>query len=282
MAEKPFAFVLMPFETSFDDIYSVGIKPAAEAAGYVAQRVDEQIFTETILSRIYRQIETADIIIADMSGRNANVFYEVGYAHAKNKLCTLLTQKADDIPFDLRHHRHLVYGDSIKTLNALLRADLEHHKTEIEARLRGIFEVNVKPLSGQLIKTAWSATADINIDIDLQFTSAGKSPEIEAIYLHTGPKWKYLQDGNSCASQKSAIADYSEMHFIRSPVTRLSSGAWAPLKLNGSKILATSFGGKELKDSYKLAGRTLLEIVTSSGNFRKELNFEVEVDELPF
>src|SRR3954452_23592229 len=64
------------------------------------------------LERIYRQIELADIIIADMSGKNPNVFYEVGYAHAKQKLCILLTANADDIPFDLKHQRHIVYGES--------------------------------------------------------------------------------------------------------------------------------------------------------------------------
>ena len=50
-----------------------------------AERVDEQIYKEGILERIYRQIESADIIIADMSGQNPNVFYEVGYAHAKTR-----------------------------------------------------------------------------------------------------------------------------------------------------------------------------------------------------
>ena|SRR5215472_7097908 len=64
--------------------------------------VDEQIFHgQGILERIYGQIEATDFIIADMSGQNPNVFYEVGYAHAQNKLCILLTRNASDIPFDL-------------------------------------------------------------------------------------------------------------------------------------------------------------------------------------
>src|ERR687890_515122 len=93
---KSFVFVLMPFEASFTDIYKVGIKPACEAAGAYCERVDEQIFSESILERIYNQISKADLIVSDMSGRNPNVFYETGYAHALNKQVILLTKDADD------------------------------------------------------------------------------------------------------------------------------------------------------------------------------------------
>ena len=104
MPTKPFAFVLMPFDDAFDDIYKLGIQATATECGVVAERVDEQTFSETILERIYRQIENADFIIADMTRRNPNVFYEVGYAHARGKLCTLLTQSVDDIPFRSEEH----------------------------------------------------------------------------------------------------------------------------------------------------------------------------------
>ena len=73
-APKTFAFVLMPFDSTFDDIYRFGIKETASSLGIVAERVNEQIYQEGILERIYRQIETADIVIADMTGKNPNVF----------------------------------------------------------------------------------------------------------------------------------------------------------------------------------------------------------------
>lgn len=111
-APKPFIFVLMPFNEDFDDIYKLGIKEAAKEVGAYAERVDEQIFTEGILERIFNQISKADVIVADMTGRNPNVFYEVGYAHALGKIVLLLTQKVDDIPFDLKHKQHIVYGNS--------------------------------------------------------------------------------------------------------------------------------------------------------------------------
>src|SRR3954462_1312700 len=117
---KAFAFVLMPFDESFRDVYDLGIKSACKDAGAYCERVDEQIFVESILDRVYNQIAKADIVIAEMTGRNPNVFYEVGYAHALNKQVILLTQKSDDIPFDLKHYPHIVYKKSITRLREQL------------------------------------------------------------------------------------------------------------------------------------------------------------------
>lgn len=122
---RPFVFVLMPFDKAFDDVYKLGIKGAAEQAGAYAERVDEQIFTEGILDRVFNQINKADVIVADMTGRNPNVFYEVGYAHALGRTVLLLTKKVEDIPFDLQHRPHIVYGDSITKLKDELAARIE-------------------------------------------------------------------------------------------------------------------------------------------------------------
>jgi len=113
---KPFIFVLIPFDAKFSDIYKFGIKGAADDVGAYAERLDEQIFVEGMLDRIFNQISRADVIVADMTARNPNVFYEVGYAHALGKVTLLLTQNADDIPFDLKHRQHTVYGGSIDVL----------------------------------------------------------------------------------------------------------------------------------------------------------------------
>jgi len=110
----------MPFDSAFDDVYHLGIKQSCEEAGAYCERVDEQIFHERILDRIYNQIAKADCIIADMTGRNPNVFYEVGYAHALGKPTILLTQHADDIPFDLKHFPHIVYQSRIVELKEQL------------------------------------------------------------------------------------------------------------------------------------------------------------------
>jgi hypothetical protein len=117
---KTFVFVLMPFHESFSDIFEAGIRPACKDAGAYCERVDEQMFDESILDRVYNQIAKADIIIAEMTGRNPNVFYEAGYAHGLNKRVIFLTQNSDDIPFDLKHYPHIVYGGKIAALKSQL------------------------------------------------------------------------------------------------------------------------------------------------------------------
>ena len=119
---KPFVFVLMPFSGQFTDIYYDGIKPACDQAGAYCERSDTQNFNESILQHIYDQISKADIIVADMTGQNPNVFYETGYAHALNKSVILLANNAEDIPFDLKHYNHIIYGGTIATLKSELEA----------------------------------------------------------------------------------------------------------------------------------------------------------------
>jgi len=133
-APKPFVFVLMPFSKDFDDVYKVAIKPACERAGAYCERVDEQHFDGSMLQRIYNQIAKADFVIADMSGKNPNVFYEVGYSHAIDKRVILVTNSSSDIPFDLKHHPHIVY------------ASLSQLSDELEARSRWAVD-NPKELS---------------------------------------------------------------------------------------------------------------------------------------
>jgi hypothetical protein len=129
-SQRPFVFVLMPFSSEFDSVYRYGIKAAAADVGVDCQRVDEQIFAEGILVRVYTEIARADVVVADMTGCNPNVFYEVGYAHALNKPVILVTRDATHIPFDLKHTQHIVYGKSPARLRKQLAASLDYHLTQ--------------------------------------------------------------------------------------------------------------------------------------------------------
>lgn len=113
-------FVVMPFADEFKDRYELAIKQACLAAGATCARVDEQLFLENILERIYDQIRNADVVVAEMTGRSQNVFYEVGYAHGVGTPVILVTSDASDIPFDLKHYPHVVYSGQLRTLRTEL------------------------------------------------------------------------------------------------------------------------------------------------------------------
>lgn len=127
-APKPFVFVAMPFAEAFDDAYEAAIKPACEAAGAYAERVDDQIFQGNILQRMYNQIAKADLIVADTTSRNVNVLYEVGYAHALRKHVIFLTRGTSDVVFDPAHHPYIAYERLV---------DL---RSELERRVRDLLE----------------------------------------------------------------------------------------------------------------------------------------------
>ena len=197
---KPFVFVLMPIDKKFDDIYKFGIKGAAKDVGAYAERLDEQIFVEGMLDRIFNQISKADLIIADMTGRNPNVFYEVGYAHALGKITLLLTQDATDIPFDLKHRQHTVYRGSIELLRKDLADRLRWGIAESRRRGRGpsserlsirILGTDVPHTGGSLDPPTIGAIVDSRffiLPVRIRNDSFEGLPGITHVYLFTEEK----------------------------------------------------------------------------------------------
>lgn len=109
MGGKKKAFVLMPFHLSLQHNYKDIYKPALEEAGYEVTRADENMGPVPIMEDIQESILKAKLILCDMSGKNPNVFYELGLAHAVGKPVILVSNKKSDIPFDLRYVRAIVY-----------------------------------------------------------------------------------------------------------------------------------------------------------------------------
>ena len=283
MPDNIFAFVLMPFSSEFEDVYKLGIQASAADKQIVAERVDEQRFSESILEQIYRQIKSADIIIADMSGKNANVFYEVGYAHANDKLCILLTHSADDIPFDLKHHRHIVYGSSINFLKKRLSEELDWAVSEVEKRRASPLKVDLGLISGELKSSNWQATIEIEVVLDLHNYTKRKSPDIEAIYIHTRPEWEIQQGSDLCPFTKSEVRKEGKKHFIRPPLPRLLPGAWAQLKLVMTRQVWNKISGSgEKTEMYIAKGNLTVELYTSEGTILQDLYLNVDCEEIPF
>ncbi len=102
-------FVVMSFDSEFDSLYNF-IKNVFEDAGHTIFRTDDLLHQQNILKDIVTSIYESDLIIADLTGLNANVFYELGLSHALKKNVLLLTQDISELPFDLRSYRVIEYS----------------------------------------------------------------------------------------------------------------------------------------------------------------------------
>jgi hypothetical protein len=100
--------IMMPFEAGSTETYQT-VKAAIEAAGYECRRADDFWLHQHIMHDIIELISTSQVIICDLSGKNANVFYEAGIAHTLGKEVILITQHDGDVPFDLRPLRYIPY-----------------------------------------------------------------------------------------------------------------------------------------------------------------------------
>lgn len=107
--KKQMALCLMPFNKRFDKTYDI-IKKSCKHCNFECFRSDEPVTPGSILRQIVEMILEAQIIIALIDGRNPNVFYEIGIAHALGKNVILVSDYNDSqIPFDLRSNRFVLY-----------------------------------------------------------------------------------------------------------------------------------------------------------------------------
>ena len=112
-------FVLSPFGEPFDTIYVDHIKPLVQDTGdLVCSRADDIYDNRPIIEDIWRCIHEARLLISELTDRNPNVFYETGMAHTVGKEVILITQSMEDVPFDLRHLRSIVYDYTPKGMKA--------------------------------------------------------------------------------------------------------------------------------------------------------------------
>jgi nucleoside 2-deoxyribosyltransferase len=109
--ESKRAFVLMPFSDEMLDVFILGIRWAADKLNVVAERSDDLEHNGEIIQEIRNAISEYEIIIADTTGANPNVCYEVGYAHALGKPTILICRRGENLPFDLQGTNHLFYDN---------------------------------------------------------------------------------------------------------------------------------------------------------------------------
>ncbi len=138
-------FVIMPFSKTkscrsedWTEIYSNVIKPAVEGAGFNYECRRSDGIAGNIIEDILDHLNRADLVIADLTDRNPNVFYELGVRHAMRRGTILITQKIAHVPFDLRPYAIQEYRWKTKV-----------EKDELAQRLRQVIqELEVNPARG--------------------------------------------------------------------------------------------------------------------------------------
>lgn len=100
----------MPFSEEFRSVFENLIKQPLEEAGFSVKRADSDLNQQSILKEFVLGIARADLVVADVTGLNSNVMYEVGLAHALGARVVLLTQNISELPFDLRTYKANSYS----------------------------------------------------------------------------------------------------------------------------------------------------------------------------
>ena len=109
--EGKYIFVIMPLKAEFDSVYSTIRAACGKFPGVTFDRADDWSQTGRITDQIIAALKAADLVIADITGPNPNVMYELGYAHALEKTVIVLNEDRDS-PFDVRDYRQILYAGS--------------------------------------------------------------------------------------------------------------------------------------------------------------------------
>jgi len=123
-AAKPHVFVAMPFAPEMDDIFHYGIQGAVNGAGLLCERADLSAFTGDVVGWVMNRIASSKLVVADLSSSNPNVYLEVGFAWGCRIPTVLVANNANDLKFDVRGQRCILYRN-IRHLEESLCRELQ-------------------------------------------------------------------------------------------------------------------------------------------------------------
>jgi chromatin remodeling complex protein RSC6 len=124
-SKREICFTIMPFGGWFDSYYQEIYCPAIENCNLEPKRADDLYRPSNIVQDIWSLTRKAKIILADLTNKNANVFYELGLAHSLAKPAILITENIEDIPFDLRSLRIIEYDKNVPDWGVVLMKSIE-------------------------------------------------------------------------------------------------------------------------------------------------------------
>ncbi|MDX1990808.1 MAG: DUF4062 domain-containing protein [bacterium] len=123
-------FVIMPFRDEFDTVYNDIIVPLGESMALVVKRGDNFTSNHHIMDEVWYALYNCRVVVADCTGNNPNVFYELGIAHTLGKPVIMIAQDVEKAPFDVRGRRFIRYENNIGGVKKL--------KTELEKSIRSV------------------------------------------------------------------------------------------------------------------------------------------------
>jgi hypothetical protein len=182
-------FVVMPFEALFKAMYDQVIRPAVEDLNILCIRGDEIYSKQSIVSDIWKTLRECRFVVAELTGRNPNVLYEIGLAHAIGKPIILLTRNEDDVPFDLKGLRYTFYdindpfwGEHLRnTLRAVVQNVLD--EPGLSLHLEGIHTTLEAPRNIEKLIAAKTVKTEIR---DISGNWKGSWKRFDAKIRHTG------------------------------------------------------------------------------------------------
>lgn len=122
-------FILTPFLNAEKDTFNT-IQKACNSIGFRAIKGDEEYIKGDVFSYILQNILKSRIVIANINGRNPNVFYELGIAQAIGKPTILVSENLNEIPFDLQSQNIILYkthDELFNKLSSMLKKSLIHN-----------------------------------------------------------------------------------------------------------------------------------------------------------
>ena len=226
-------FILMPFAPEFEPVHEA-IRTGIESAGLSPQRADDIFSTRSGMEKILRGIAKAEVVVADMTERNANVFYEAGIAHMAKENVILLTQDKDDFPFDLQHIDHIVYEvteDGLRVLTEKLADVIQSLDPEPSPE-----EWPTTPAGGQVASAAETRGRVLRLLQECERSWLQRVvPEQDRVFRDQF--WPRLQEAKSDAKQQAILAE--SISALQPAFLR----PWEPIEEIGFQVI--DGGGKE-------------------------------------
>lgn len=190
----------MPFGQPFDDIYNVIYKPVIKDSGLFCVRADEVYGSRPIIADVVDLISKSSILVANLTGKNPNVNYELGLAHGMGKAVVLSAESIEDIPFDYRHLRVVLYDtkqvnwvhDYSKRLSQTIKEINEN--PEKHRPWNNPYEQDAKKVNDFLIRSWRQFQGSIFYEYDYHINSKGDCqlketweviPEQEITHIYT-------------------------------------------------------------------------------------------------